>query len=180
MSRLTLKSLHVQRSSSYMSSHLACLVTWTTFIFTLTIAFFLECRFFDAFIELRYCETIIALCSWVNFCCLLWLSSFRLSALVVLTMLFTVAEHMNIFSFVFHFLSTSLCMTQHQLNVNHLTVAILLCCFALKLISQHLSKPDLYHGFCEFHTHFFCVQYWHWLQVVLTVMLMTVRKRCFI
>jgi hypothetical protein len=63
MSRLTLKSLHMQRSSSYMSSHLACLVTWTTFIFTLTIAS-LECRFFDAFIELRYCETIIALCSW--------------------------------------------------------------------------------------------------------------------
>ncbi len=36
MSRLTLKSLHVQRSSSYMGSCLACLVTWTTFIFTLT------------------------------------------------------------------------------------------------------------------------------------------------
>jgi len=36
MLRLTLKSLHVQRSSSYMSSYLTCLVTWTTFIFTLT------------------------------------------------------------------------------------------------------------------------------------------------
>ncbi len=36
MSRLTLKSLHVQRSSSYMSSHLACLVTWTMSVFTLT------------------------------------------------------------------------------------------------------------------------------------------------
>ncbi len=37
MSRLTLKSLHVQRSSSYMGSHLACLVTWTTSVFTLTV-----------------------------------------------------------------------------------------------------------------------------------------------
>jgi len=36
MLRLTLKSLHVQRSSSYMSSHLACLVTWTMSVFTLT------------------------------------------------------------------------------------------------------------------------------------------------
>jgi hypothetical protein len=94
----------------------------------------------------------------VNFCCchvcmsvhcLFWLSSFRLSALVVLTMLFTVKEHKNIFSFFFHFLSTSLL---HNININCLTVAILLH-FLLWNISQHLSKSDLYHDFCEFHTH---------------------------
>jgi membrane-associated HD superfamily phosphohydrolase len=79
----------------------------------------------------------------VNFCCLLWLCSFRLNTLVVLMMLFTVAEHMNIFSFVFHFLSTSLLHNQHQLNVNCLTVTILLCCFPSKLISTYQSQISI-------------------------------------
>ncbi len=73
----------------------------------------------------------------VNSCCLLWLSSFRLSALVVLTMLFTVAEHMNIFSFCLS-LSFNFSFTWHQHQLNCLTVTISLCCFCFK---THITMP---------------------------------------
>jgi len=50
---------------------------------------------------------------WVNPHCLFWLSSFRISVLVVLTLLFTVTEHVNIFSFCLS-LSFNFSFTQHQ------------------------------------------------------------------
>ncbi len=75
----------------------------------------------------------------VNSCCLLWLSSFRLSVLVVLTMLFTVAEHKNIFSFCLSLsFNFSFTQHQHQLNINCLTVTILLCCSHFK---THITTP---------------------------------------
>jgi len=67
----------------------------------------------------------------VNSHCLLWLSLFRLNTLVALTMLFTVAEHKNIFSFCLS-LSFNFSFTQHQHQLNCLTVAILLCCFCFE------------------------------------------------
>ena len=91
----------------------------------------------------------------VNFCYLFWLSSFRLSVLVALTMLFTVKEQENIFSF-FLSLSFNFSFAQHQHQLSH-------CCYSVVLFPLWNSyynvyqKPDLYHGFCEFHTHLLCV-----------------------
>ncbi len=63
----------------------------------------------------------------VNFCCLFWLSSFRLNALVVLTMLFTVEECKNIFSFFLSlFFNFSFTWHQHQLPHCYYLVALFL------------------------------------------------------
>jgi len=68
------------------------------------------------------------------------LSSFRLSALVVLTMLFTVTEYMNIFSFCLS-LSFNFCFTQHQHQLNCLTVTISLQhCWPLILVISQLHS----------------------------------------
>ena len=99
----------------------------------------------------------------VNFCCLLWLSSFRLSALIALTMLFTVTEHKNTFSFCLS-LSFNFSFAQHQHQLNHLTVAILLCCSCFE---THITTPIKSWTFIMASVsfiHIFCVQYWHWLQ----------------
>ncbi len=73
----------------------------------------------------------------VNSHCLLWLSLFMLSALIALTMLFTVAEHKNIFSFCLS-LSFNFSFAQHQHQLNCLTVTILLCHFCFK---THITTP---------------------------------------
>ena len=77
----------------------------------------------------------------VNSHCLLWLSLFRLSALVALTMLFTVAECVNIFSFCLS-LSFNFSFAQHQHQLNSTVLSLLSHCVtpALKLILQHLSN----------------------------------------
>ncbi len=83
---------------------------------------------------------------WVNPHCLFWLSSFRISVLVVLTMLFTVEEHALSFNFSF---------AQHQHQLPH-------CCYLFTLFPfwnpyhNTYQKSDLYHGFCEFHMCFLC------------------------
>ncbi len=111
----------------------------------------------------------------VNFCCLLWLSSFRLSALIVLTMLFTVTEHKNIFSFCL-LLSFNFSFTQHQHQLNCLTVTILLCCSCFE---THITMPIKARSLswllwvsyvffvCDTDTDF---------RIMLTVMLMTMRN----
>ncbi len=92
---------------------------------------------------------------WVSFCCLFWLSSFRLSVLVALTMLFTIEEHKNIFSF-FLSLSFNFSFTQHQHQSSH-------CCYLVVLFLLWKSyyniyqKLNLYHDFCEFHMCLLCV-----------------------
>ncbi len=101
----------------------------------------------------------------VNSHCLLWLSSFRLSVLVVLTMLFTVAECMNIFSFCLSLsFNFSFAQHQHQLNINCLTVVISLCCFRFETHTTMSIKARSLSWLLWVSYTFFCVWYWHWLQ----------------
>jgi len=90
----------------------------------------------------------------------LWLSSSMLSALVALTMLFTVAEHMNIFSFCLS-LSFNFSFAQHQHQFNCLTVIILLR--HSHLHNAYQSQTSIM-ALMSFIRVFFCVWYWHWLQ----------------
>ena len=98
---------------------------------------------------------------WVNFCCLFWLSLFRLSALVVLTMLFTVEEHENIFSF-FLSLSFNFSFTQHQHQLSYchyLVTLFLLWKTYYNVYQSQISIMTSVSFICVF-----CVWYWHWLQ----------------
>ena len=129
-----------------------CLFSWVQILQHLYRAEILQCCHYVMFTRVNFCHHIML--TRVNFCCLIYLSSFRLSVLVVLTMLFTVKEHKNIFSF---FLS-------HNININHLTVAILLHHFHFEThittsIKSQISIITSVSFIC-----IFCVQYWHWLQ----------------
>jgi hypothetical protein len=133
------------------------------------------------FIELRYHKTIIMLCSWVNFCCcvmlvwvnfccLFWLSLFRLSACCADNAIhcWRAQEYIFFLSFtffqlLFHTTSTS-------------TVSLSLSCCIVSALKDilHLSKPDLYHDFCEFYMCLLCDTDTDF-RVVLTMMLVTVK-----
>ncbi len=65
------------------------------------------------------------------------------------------------FSSFFHFLSTSL---SHNININCLTVTILLCCshFRSHITTSIKSWTSIMTSVSFIHV--FCVWYWHWLQ----------------
>ena len=105
-----------------------------------------------------YCCVMLV---WVNFCCLFWLSSFRLSALVALMMLFTVKEHKNIFLF-FLSLSFNFSFTWHQHQLPHchyLITSFLLWKAYYNIYQSQISIMTSVSFICVF-----CVWYWHWLQ----------------
>ncbi len=61
----------------------------------------------------------------------------------------------------FHF---SLTFLLHDININHLTVAILLSCFRFRShITMSIKSWTFIMTSVSF-IHIFCVQYWHWLQ----------------
>jgi len=88
-----------------------CLLSWAQVLWCLHRAEVLQGHHHVVLTRVNFCCHIMLV--WVNSCCLFWLSLFRLSALVVLTMLFTVKEHKNIFFF-FLSLSFNFSFTWHQ------------------------------------------------------------------
>ena len=136
-------SLSMLSNMNYICIHSDnCLLSWVQVLWCLH----------RAEISQGHCHVVLMR---VNFCCLFWLSSFRLSVLVVLTMLFTVTEHKNIFSFSLS-LSFNFSFTQHQHQLSHCHYLVVL--FSLWNSYHNIyQKPDLYHDFCEFHTCLLCV-----------------------
>ncbi len=90
---------------------------------------------------------------WVNSYCLFWLSSFRISVLVVLTLLFTVKEHALSFNFSF---------TWHQHQLPHCYYLITLFLLWKAYHNAYQSQTSIMASVSFIRI--FCVQYWHWLQ----------------
>ncbi len=96
-------SLSMLSNMNYICIHSDnCLFSWVQVLQCLHRAEILQGHCCVVLIRVNSCCCVMLV--WVNPHCLFWLSSFRLNALVVLTMLFTVTECKNTF---FFFLSLS-------------------------------------------------------------------------
>ncbi len=127
-------SLSMLSNMNYVCIHSDnCLLSWAQVLQYLHRTEVLQGHHHVVLTRVNFCCCVML--AWVNPHCLFWLSSFRISALVALTLLFTVEEHTLSFNFSF---------TQHQhqststvsLSLSHCVVS------ALKLISQRLSNPE--------------------------------------